>query len=166
MTLTEPTTPEETAQGGPLDAMLCFDIYSASRDLTAVYRPLLDELGLTYPQYLVMRVLWTRGEMTVRGLVDEVQLDYGTLSPLLKRLEAAGLVHRRRSADDERTVVVSLTDDGTRLRDRSAAVPDAIGAAMGLTEHEAVELRRLLHKVSAGSHDATQAPTHPRTRAS
>ncbi len=136
---------------GALEAMICFDIYSASRNLTSVYRPLLDDLGLTYPQYLVMRVLWCQGERTVRELVDEIQLDYGTLSPLLKRLEAAGLVDRRRRADDERSVLVSLTVKGAELQERSTPVPDAIGAALGLTPEESADLRRLLHKVSANT---------------
>lgn len=136
---------------GALDAMICFDIYSASRNLTSVYRPLLDALGLTYPQYLVMRVLWCQGERTVRELVDEIQLDYGTLSPLLKRLEAAGLVDRRRRADDERSVLVSLTTKGVELQQRSTQVPDAIGAALDLTPEESEDLRRLLHKVSANT---------------
>ncbi|WP_307722741.1 MarR family winged helix-turn-helix transcriptional regulator [Cellulomonas cellasea] len=136
---------------GALEAMICFDIYSASRNLTSVYRPLLDALGLTYPQYLVMRVLWCQGERTVRELVDEIQLDYGTLSPLLKRLEAAGLVDRRRRADDERSVLVSLTAKGAELQERSTQVPDAIGAALDLTPEESADLRRLLHKVSANT---------------
>ncbi|MGW6131444.1 MarR family winged helix-turn-helix transcriptional regulator [Cellulomonas sp. NPDC055163] len=136
---------------GALEAMICFDIYSASRNLTSVYRPLLDDLGLTYPQYLVMRVLWYQGERTVRELVDEIQLDYGTLSPLLKRLEAGGLVDRRRRTDDERSVLVSLTAKGAALQERSTPVPDAIGAALDLTPDESADLRRLLHKVSANT---------------
>lgn len=91
MSPTQPTETEPTVvSDGPLDALLCFDLYAASRAISAVYRPLLAPLGITYPQYLVMRVLWCDGDSTVRHLVTALQLDYGTLSPLLKRLEAAG----------------------------------------------------------------------------
>ena len=92
-----------------LDEQLCFALYAAQRAVTAAYRPLLDELGLTYPQYLVLLVLWERGETTVKELAAALRLDYGTLSPLLKRLEAAGLVRRERAAHDERSVLVACT---------------------------------------------------------
>ena len=98
-----------------LNRQLCFAMYSASRAATAAYRPMLDELGLTYPQYLVMLVLWEEQPRSVRELGEELGLDSGTLSPLLKRLEALGLVERRRSAADERRVEVFLTDAGTAL---------------------------------------------------
>ncbi|HEY3547580.1 MAG TPA: MarR family transcriptional regulator [Propionicimonas sp.] len=132
----------------PLDAMLCFDLYATSRTISAVYRPLLDRLGLTYPQYLVLRVLWAERETTVRTLVEHLQLDYGTLSPLLKRLEAAGLVSRRRSTDDERSVLIALTGPGAALERESHAIPDVIGEAFGLTPDEADQLRDLLHRVN------------------
>lgn len=111
--------------------MLCFDLYSASRAMTSVYRGLLDPLGLTCPQYLVLVVLWTRGAQTVRQVIDVLHLDYGTVSPLLKRLEARGLLERRRRPDDERSVTVALTDEGRAMRDRVAHVPARIGAAFG-----------------------------------
>src|SRR3954465_4538626 len=120
------------AYGLELDDQLCFALYAASRAVTNAYRPLLAELDLTYPQYLVMLVLWQRGTSTVKALGDALQLDYGTLSPLLKRLEAAGLVRRERRPDDERSVRVVLTDAGAALRGRAEAVPPAIGAVMGL----------------------------------
>src|SRR3989442_3417550 len=99
-----------------LDDQLCFALYAASRAVTAAYRPLLAELDLTYPQYLVMLVLWERGSGTVKELGDALELDYGTLSPLLKRLEAAGLVHRERRPEDERSVRVALTAGRAALR--------------------------------------------------
>lgn len=150
MSPTQPTETEPTvASGGPLDALLCFDLYAASRAISAVYRPLLAPLGITYPQYLVMRVLWCDGDSTVRHLVTALQLDYGTLSPLLKRLEAAGLVERQRRTDDERSVLITLTEAGAALEAAAADIPPAIGEAMGLSDKEADQLRRLLHAVNA-----------------
>ncbi len=111
-------TNEDHTEAGSLllDEQLCFALYAAQRALTAAYRPLLDELGLTYPQYLVLLVLWERGETPIKDLATALHLDYGTLSPLLKRLESAGLVHRERAAHDERSVLVACTERGTALR--------------------------------------------------
>lgn len=127
-----------------LDDQLCFALYAASRAVTQRYRPLLDELGLTYPQYLAMLVLWEHGAVPVKDIGTALQLDYGTLTPLIKRLEANGLVRRERSAQDERTVLVSLTHAGEELRERAATVPAAIGAAMGLTPRQFDDAKRLL----------------------
>src|SRR3954469_22836175 len=101
------TTPEDRTS--PVDDLLCFALYAASRAVTAAYRPLLHDLGLTYPQYLVMVALWERGSMPVKDLGDALQLDYGTLTPLLKRLESAGLITRRRRLDDRGSVQVRLS---------------------------------------------------------
>src|SRR6476660_7433668 len=109
-----------------LDDQLCFALYAASRAVTQRYRPLLDELGLTYPQYLVMLVLWEHGPTTVKGLAESLQLDYGTLSPLLKRLAAAGLVERRRRSEDERSVEISLTSAGEELKRRASGIPQLV----------------------------------------
>src|SRR3954469_18437946 len=98
-----------------LDQQVCFALYTATRAVTARYRPLLDELGVTYPQYLVLLALWERDARTVKDLGAALQLDSSTLSPLLKRLEAGGLVARERRADDERSVLIRLTPDGDRL---------------------------------------------------
>src|ERR1700689_846568 len=106
-----------------LTDQLCFALYAASRAITSQYRPVLDPLGLTYPQYLVLLVLWERGQVPVKELGDALYLDYGTLSPLLKRLEARGLLRRERSAADERSVLITLTADGTALRDRASSIP-------------------------------------------
>jgi DNA-binding MarR family transcriptional regulator len=129
-------------------------MYSASRAATAVYRPLLEELGLTYPQYLVMLVLWEEQPRSVRDLGEELGLDSGTLSPLLKRLEALGLVERRRSAEDERRVEVFLTDAGAALSDKAAGIPQQLADAAGLTPAELDQLRDTLGRLTAALHSA------------
>jgi len=131
-----------------LDQQLCFALYAAQRAVTAAYRPLLDELGLTYPQYLVLLVLWERGETTVKELAAALRLDYGTVSPLLKRLEAAGLVRRERSARDERSVLVAVTGRGEKLRERAQCVPASLLAATELAEPEVVRLREELWRLT------------------
>jgi DNA-binding MarR family transcriptional regulator len=140
---------EDTDNPLLLKDQLCFSLYAASRSVTALYRPMLDELGLTYPQYLVLLVLWEHGTSPVKDLGAALQLDYGTLSPLLKRLEANGLVRRTRRADDERSVAVALTDEGAALRDRALSVPPVIGTAMGLKEEEFGVLRDLLTRLTS-----------------
>ncbi|PZH12160.1 MarR family transcriptional regulator [Streptomyces sp. NTH33] len=131
-----------------LDDQLCFALYAAQRAVTAAYRPLLDELGLTYPQYLVLLVLWERGETTVKELAAALRLDYGTVSPLLKRLEAAGLVRRERSAHDERSVLVTVTGRGEELRERAARVPGALLTTTGVGPAEVVRLREELWRLT------------------
>jgi DNA-binding MarR family transcriptional regulator len=130
-----------------LDAQVCFALYSGSKTVTGVYRDLLEPLGLTYPQYLVMLALWEQDGVTVSWLGGRLGLDSGTLSPLLKRLEASGLVARQRSHDDERVVKISLTAEGAALRDRALSVPPALFGRLGLEPDEAAELRRLLNKM-------------------
>jgi MarR family transcriptional regulator, organic hydroperoxide resistance regulator len=127
-----------------LEEQLCFALYAASRTVTARYRPLLDDLGLTYPQYLVMLVLWEHGTVSVRELGRHLQLDSGTLSPLLKRLEAAGVLTRRRSVVDERSVDISPTPSGEELRERARTVPPIIAAATGLDDTELATLQATL----------------------
>ncbi|MFJ3307307.1 MarR family winged helix-turn-helix transcriptional regulator [Streptomyces sp. NPDC086549] len=127
-----------------LQDQLCFALYAASRSVTTRYRPLLDELGLTYPQYLVMLVLWEQDSVSVRGLGKALQLESSTLSPLLKRLEAGGLIHRERRAEDERSVAVRLTRAGADLRGKARTVPLAIGDAMGLTPEQDAAAKHLL----------------------
>ncbi|MFF9277663.1 MarR family winged helix-turn-helix transcriptional regulator [Streptomyces griseosporeus] len=145
-----------------LDDQLCFALYAAQRAVTAAYRPLLDELGLTYPQYLVLLVLWERGETTVKELTEALRLDYGTVSPLLKRLEAAGLVRRERAARDERSVLVACTGRAEELRERAARVPGALLAATGLEAQEVARLREELWRLAerAGSGHLKETP-HP-----
>ncbi|MEU4652982.1 MarR family transcriptional regulator [Streptomyces sp. NPDC023723] len=149
------TTSAEPPESGPplgsllLDDQLCFALYAASRAVTARYRPLLDALGLTYPQYLVLLVLWERDSISVRDLGTALQLESSTLSPLLKRLEAASLLLRERRADDERSVAIRLTDAGAALRERAAEVPLAIGDAMGLTPEQDATAKQLLRLITA-----------------
>ncbi|MGW5659403.1 MarR family winged helix-turn-helix transcriptional regulator [Streptomyces sp. NPDC003758] len=131
-----------------LDDQLCFALYAAQRAVTAAYRPLLEDLGLTYPQYLVLLVLWERGETTVKELAAALRLDYGTVSPLLKRLQAAGLVRRERSARDERSVLVAVTARGEELRERAARVPGALLAATGLDGPGIARLREELLRLA------------------
>jgi len=123
--------PDETAATPELDELICFALYSASRAITARYRDLLDPLGLTYPQYLVLLVLWQSEPLTVTNLGERLQLDSGTLSPLLRRMEAAGLLTRGRSVRDERSVSVSLTDRGSVLRHEARHITDQVCAATG-----------------------------------
>ncbi|MFF7984690.1 MarR family winged helix-turn-helix transcriptional regulator [Streptomyces sp. NPDC007901] len=138
-----------TPAGPPrLDDQLCFALYAAQRAVTAAYRPLLDDLGLTYPQYLVLLVLWERGEITVKDLAGALRLDYGTVSPLLKRLEGAGLVRRERSERDERSVLVACTGRAEELRERAARVPGALLTTTGLGGAEVARLREELRELA------------------
>lgn len=139
------------ATAGPalLDQHLCFAVYSLAHAFTRAYKPLLDRLGVTYPQYLVLLVLWEQGRMTVKAIGDALGLDSGTLSPLLKRLEAAGIVARQRDSADERQVIVSLTETGSALRHAAGSVFADIGRATGCTLDEATTLRNALITVAA-----------------
>ncbi|GLX48741.1 MarR family transcriptional regulator [Streptomyces hygroscopicus subsp. hygroscopicus] len=137
-----------------LQDQLCFALYAASRSVTTRYRPLLDELGLTYPQYLVMLVLWEQGTVSVRELGTALQLESSTLSPLLKRLEAGGLIRRERRTEDERSVAVRLTPAGADLQEKARAVPLAIGEAMGLTPEQDATAKHLLRLLTENvTHD-------------
>jgi MarR family transcriptional regulator, organic hydroperoxide resistance regulator len=127
-----------------LDDQLCFALYAASRAMTARYRPMLDVLGLTYPQYLVMMLLWEADHQTVGQLGSRLALDSGTLSPLLKRLTAAGLVTRHRRVEDERSVSIALTDQGRALRDNAFAISEEMIGAMGFQADEIDDLRAKL----------------------
>jgi DNA-binding MarR family transcriptional regulator len=157
--------PAETVErfGMRLEDQLCFALYAASRAVTSTYRPLLDRLGLTYPQYLVMLALWQRGACSIKDLGAALSLDYGTLTPLLKRLEARGLIHRQRYADDERSVQVALSDAGRDLQAQARTVPPTIGAAMGLTDPEFAQLRTLLRKLTNSVADYHQKGTKDTT---
>ena len=154
------TTPEEARTASPeaprLNRQLCFAMYSASRAATAAYRPMLVELGLTYPQYLVMLVLWEEEPRSVRELGEELGLDSGTLSPLLKRLEALGFVERRRSAADERRVEVFLTGAGAALSARATAIPQRLADAAGLSPAELDQLRETLGRLAAALHTSSR----------
>ena len=137
-----------------LDRQVCFALYSASRAATAVYRPVLEDLGLTYPQYLVMLVLWESEPKGVKELGEELGLDSGTLSPLLKRLEAMGLVERRRSGEDERRVGVHVTPAGRSLSSRASGIPRHLADAAGLSADELEQLRTTLERLTEALHRA------------
>ncbi|MGW2301470.1 MarR family winged helix-turn-helix transcriptional regulator [Streptomyces sp. NPDC001809] len=127
-----------------LDHQICFSLHAATRAFNGVYREALKELGLTYPQYLAMLVLWEHGELPVKGIGERLRLDSGTLSPLLKRLEAAGYVERRRSPEDERSVTVRPTAEGAALKTRARDVPRRIATATGLDLADIRDLRERL----------------------
>ena len=135
-----PTRNLSTDQALLLDNQLCFALYSASLAMTKLYKPLLDELGLTYPQYLVMLVLWEGDGLMVSELGQRLYLDSGTLTPLLKRLESAGLVSRMRAAEDERRVHIHLTAVGRKLKARAAKVPGCVLAASQCSIPELLQL--------------------------
>jgi len=133
----------KTAPNNPallLDNQLCFALYSASLAMTKLYKPLLEALGLTYPQYLVLLVLWEQDGLTVSALGERLHLDSGTLTPLLKRMEQADLLVRQRSAEDERRVEVTLTAAGKRLKAKAGAVPACLVAASGCPIPELMSL--------------------------
>ena len=138
-----------------LDKQLCFALYSASLAMTKVYKPLLAPLGLTYPQYLVMLALWEDDGQSVSGLGARLALDSGTLTPLLKRLEAQGQVVRERDVEDERRVIVRLTPAGRKLKIQARRVPQEIGRSCGCELSEIVALTRQLNSVR----DALQRQT-------
>ena len=136
------------APSAVLEDQLCFALYAASRAMTARYRPLLDAIGLTYPQYLVMMLLWEEDNQTVGQLGSRLSLDSGTLSPLLKRLTTAGLVTRHRRVEDERSVSIALTDAGRALRDKADAISEEIICALDLDRAEFADLKAKLNLVT------------------
>jgi DNA-binding MarR family transcriptional regulator len=144
-----------------LDKQLCFALYAASRAMTATYRPRLDPLGLTYPQYLVLLALWERDGRSVGDLCTALELDSGTLSPLLKRLETAGLVRRERSVADERRVEVTLTDRGRELREEVCDIPAGTFEATGMSMAELVALRDTLQRLTRALTAHTREKENP-----
>ncbi|MEE2033943.1 MarR family winged helix-turn-helix transcriptional regulator [Rhodococcus chondri] len=140
-----------------LDRQVCFALSVANRAVLSVYRPILEPLGLTHPQYLVMLVLWEQAPLSVKDIGALLQLDSPTLSPLLKRLEALALISRTRSAVDERQLVVDLTDTGRALRTRAEAVPEQVVAALGVDIAELEELHKVLTRVNAAALKAAES---------
>lgn len=130
-----------------LDQQLCFALYSANLAMHKVYRKLLTQMDITYPQYLVMLVLWQQDSLTVSEIGERLFLDSATLTPLLKRLENAGLLNRQRSRQDERQVVVSLTDAGRSLRQQAESIPDEIQCASDCSEDEMNSLKLQLNQL-------------------
>lgn len=130
-----------------LENQMCFPLYAAAREVTKLYRPYLDVLNLTYTQYITMMVLWECGECSVKALGDKLYLDSGTLTPVLKNMESKGFVRRVRSREDERMLIVTLTDEGRALKERAKSVPAQVGSCIRLTPEEAKMLYRLLYKL-------------------
>jgi MarR family transcriptional regulator, organic hydroperoxide resistance regulator len=137
-----------------LDAQLCFALYSASLAMTKLYKPLLAPLGLTYPQYLVMLVLWESDGQPVNAIGERLSLDSGTLTPLLKRLQGAGLVQRQRDVSDERRVLIQLTGEGRALKDQALAIPQEVLCA---TQCEIDEVSSLTQRLKELRDNLTQA---------
>lgn len=136
-----------------LENQLCFPLYAASREVVKRYRPHLEELGLTYTQYIVLMVVWAEGTVSVRDLGRKLFLDSGTLTPVLKTLEKMGHITRRRCTQDERVLLVSITEAGLALRGRAVEIPAAVSGCVNLDKQEAETLYRLLYKVLASSEE-------------
>ena len=130
-----------------LENQLCFPLYACSKELVRKYRPLLDQIDLTYTQYITMMVLWEKETVNVTELGNDLYLDSGTLTPLLKKLETKGLIRRQRNASDERNVEISLTEKGRELREKAIFVPIQIGSCLKLTADEAATLYGILYKL-------------------
>lgn len=138
---------EEKYEALKLSKQLCFPLYACSREMIKLYKPWLDELGLTYTQYITMMVLWEHKSATVKSLGQELYLDSGTLTPLLKKLEEKGLVTRRRSDLDERNLIVTITESGEALRDRALHIPAEMTKYILLPKEDIRELYRMLHQM-------------------
>ena len=130
-----------------LENQLCFLLYASSREIVKRYKPLLDKIDLTYTQYIAMLVLWEKKQLTVKELGECLYLDSGTLTPLLKKLESKGLVTRVRSEKDERSLVVTLTQEGEKLKEQAVEIPLQIAGCINLTPQEGKLLYDMLHKV-------------------
>ena len=126
-----------------IENQVCFPLYSAANAVVRAYRPMLDNLGITYLQYMVLMVLWQRKSLNVKELGQCLYLDSGTLTPLLKRLESKGLVQRKRSMEDERVRLISITPQGMSLKQKAGEIPFKLAAASGLTEVQGLELKKL-----------------------
>lgn len=133
-----------------LENQLCFPLYACSREIIRQYKPFLDPLDLTYTQYITMMVLWEKKQMNVKTLGESLLLDSGTLTPLLKKLETKGLITRERSADDERNLIVTITESGEALKQQALSVPGEIAKCANLEPEEAAELYRILYKMLDG----------------
>ncbi len=138
---------QERYEALQLKNQLCFPLYACSREVIKRYRPHLDALGLTYTQYVVMMVIWAEGTIAVRDLGKQLYLDSGTLTPVLKTLEKAGLITRQRSHLDERVLLVTVTEAGLALREKALTIPGEVGTCTKLSHEEAATLYRLLYKI-------------------
>jgi DNA-binding MarR family transcriptional regulator len=130
-----------------LEFQACFPVYALSRVLTGHYKPILDSIELTYPQYLVMLVLWEHQELSVKEIGEKLMLDSGTLTPLLKKLEIKKMVSRKRSKDDERVVLVALRKEGIALKEKAASIPELFKCSLGLSMEELISLKDTINTV-------------------
>ena len=130
-----------------LGNQLCFPLYVIAKEITGLYRPLLEELDITYPQYLVMMVLWEHQRLTVNQIGEKLFLDSGTITPLLKRLEAKSYIVRQRKIEDERVVEISLTDEGERLQDKACLIPEKMNDRLDFSEIDVQELKQAISKL-------------------
>ncbi|MCW2530754.1 MAG: ohrR [Blastococcus sp.] len=153
-----PQPPVDSGDMLALERQVCFALSVAARNVVAVYRPVLEPLGLTHPQYLVMLALWQHGPLSVKELSGLLQLDPGTLSPLLKRLEAAGLLRRERDPKDQRNLALALTDKGKALRAEAEMIPAGIVERLGMPIEELMSLHVALTRVIAASQQALAPP--------
>lgn len=134
-----------------LENQPCFPLYAASREVIKRYRPYLDAMELTYTQYIVLMVIWEHGTISVRDLGRKLYLDSGTLTPVLKTMEQAGLITRRRSTEDERVLMITITESGLALQEKAQEIPAAIRESLGLNEKELQTLMQLLNKILVSS---------------
>lgn len=130
-----------------IENQLCFPLYACAREIVRLYKPFLDEIGLTYTQYIAMMVLWDRKKVTVKQLGEILYLDSGTLTPLLKKMEVNGLLTRNRDKEDERSVIVELTEKGDLLKDQAVSIPERITQCVPINQEEGRELYHLLYKI-------------------
>ncbi|MCD8041112.1 MAG: MarR family transcriptional regulator [Clostridia bacterium] len=130
-----------------IENQLCFPLYASAKEVIKKYKPYLEQIDLTYTQYITMMVLWEYGQINVKDLGERLYLDSGTLTPLLKKLERKGLIERKRSDIDERNVDVTLTQKGILLREKSVSIPQSVGNCINLTQEEAVTLYKILYKI-------------------
>lgn len=130
-----------------IENQLCFPLYACSREVIKLYKPFLDELDLTYTQYIAMMIMWEKKSLTVKEIGQSLYLDSGTLTPLLKKLEKKGLLTRTRSSEDERNLIVTITPEGDALKERAVEIPQKLAQCVPLEPEEAVELYRILYKM-------------------
>lgn len=130
-----------------LENQLCFPLYACSREVIKKYKPLLDVVGLTYTQYITMMVLWQKKSINVKALGEELYLDSGTLTPLLKKMEIQGWVTRKRAVEDERNVIVTITEEGEKLKEKVRGIPSKMGECISLSDEEIRRLHQLLYKI-------------------
>ncbi len=138
---------EEKYEALKLCNQVCFPLYACSKEIIRKYKPFLDEIDLTYTQYITMMVLWEKKSVNVKTLGESLYLDSGTLTPVLKKLESKGYITRERSSEDERNLVVTITDEGEALKDKAVDIPASIGSCVNLNKEEAEILYKILYKI-------------------